>query len=77
MSGFERVKRVIELRVELLKSRLNGENDERDLEETEFLERILGEINGTATGDILLDLTEGEPDNWLIQHPLYGTSGEE
>jgi uncharacterized protein (DUF111 family) len=63
------IKRVIELRVELLKSRLNGENDERELEEIEFLERVLDEFNGTATGHILLDLLQGDPEDWLVQHP--------
>jgi uncharacterized protein YihD (DUF1040 family) len=65
----EKIKRVIELRVQLLRSRLK---DDRDLEEIKFLERILDEINGTATGHILLDLLQGDPEDWLIQHPIKG-----
>jgi hypothetical protein len=64
-------KKVIELRIQLLVSR-SELKDDRDLEEIRFLTRVLDEINGTSTGDILLDLTEGEPEDWLIQHPISG-----
>jgi hypothetical protein len=69
----EKIKRVIELRIEHLKNSLNDGHEERAdqrLEEIEFLERVLEELNGTATGDILMDLTQGEPHDWLIQHPI-------
>jgi hypothetical protein len=71
------MKRVIELRMELLQNKLRkkcAKGVAAQIEnELEFLDRVLKELTGTVTGDIIFDLTDGDEKDWLIQHPYHRT----